>query len=341
MNPAPRWRFALPLLIALSCGKSKVEERRPVDASPPGREQQANDFGGVENVAVNAIGHGRTRDEALRDAVLRAVEQVHGRAIALTVNQQDVGSLAVERTSDQDGTRSSDAISLRATSGGKHLFEATRGLVTELLVLEQKERPDGWEAHIAAKVAKYTPPGASKPTVIVGTPTGRDVTADGAELIRGRIATAITESGKLAVLDRSSDADLTAELAFAVSGEAAATEALKRGQATVADFLVQMTVDELRVDRRARRMRTTDREIVQYTGRASASYRLVHVASRRVLASGQVSAERQSEESLRDDVDASAWRGELLGEVARKLSSGIVDAMVRTDRERDSAASVP
>lgn len=333
------WRLGVSLLVAIGCGAPKAEEGRHPDSPPPTSEQQRNSFGDVETVAVDALGHGRTRDEALRDAVLRAVEQVHGRAISLTTVQQHVASVAGERSSVQGGVRASEAISMRATLGGSGLFEATRGLVTEIHVLEENESSDGWDAHIAAKVAKYTPSDGSTPTVVVGTPRGGSVTAIDAELIRERIATAITESGTLAVLDRSGDADLAAELVLAVSGEAAATEALKRGQADVADFVVQLTVDELRVDRRTRHMRTTDRELVRYAGGASATYKIVHIASRRVLASGQASAERQSEESLRDDVDSDAWRSELLEEVARKLSSGIVNQLVRTDRVRDNSTS--
>ncbi len=333
------WRLGVSLLVAIGCGAPRAEEGRHPDSPPPQNEQPRQSFGDIETVAVDAIGHGRTRDEALRDAVLRAVEQVHGRAIALTTVQQDVASMAVERTSEQGKTRSADAIAMHATLGGARLFESTRGLVTEIAVLEEDERAGGWEARIAAKVAKYTPPGGSKPTVIVGTPRGGGATPNAAELIRERIATAIIESGEMSVLDRSGDADLAAELVFAASGEAAATESLKRGQADVADFVVQLTVDELRVDRRTRHMRTTDRELAQYTGRASATYKVVHIASRRVLASGQASVERQSEESLRDDVDSEAWRRELVDELANKLSSGIVDQLVRSDRARGSSTS--
>ena len=319
----------------LACGAPQEQPAARDSTSAPPAVSKA--VGGVENVEVTSVGRGASRADAIRDAALRAVEQVHGRAISLTTVSQEIASVQASGTSDVDGVRSSTQQSARITLGGPRLEEATAGMVTSLIVQRESEQNGSWEVHVTAKVAKYTPPSMNKPTVIVGAPRGGGVTALLADLLRERIAGAITNDGELALLDRTEDADAAAEMRLSASGEAPATEALKRGQAKVADFLVQLTVNAIIVDRQARRMRTSDREIVQYAGHADVGYRLMHIATRQVLASGKATADRQSEESLRDLIDAERWKRDMMDEVAGKLSAEISGVLRRTpDGTRDN-----
>lgn len=141
------------------------------------------------------------------------------------------------------------------------------------------------------------------------------------------IANALTETGHVAVLARS-DSAVDAELAFAASADARPTEQQKLSQADVADFVVTTSISDLRVDRLARRMRTTDREIVSYDGHAEMSFRIVHLASRQIVASGTFEASKRSDDSLTDTVDVVAWKIAMLREVEIKVAQQVVKAFV-------------
>lgn len=319
-------RFALlsaVLVGVVACGKE--DEKADVAATSAAPASAA---GGVEQVEVTASGSGPSRDEAIRDAVLRAVEEVHGRAVSMSNVSQELGSVEKSKDVSVMGVGASKSETERTTVGGRRLEESTRGLVTSIRILEEDEGRKGWTVKLVAKVAKFTAPGAGKPTVIVGQPKGDGLGEESSALIRGRISEALTSSGKVAVLDRSNDSELEAELEFAGSNAVTSTEALKQGQAQVADFLVQIVVDEFGVDRNVRTLRMTGREIVQYSGRASATYRLVHVATRQVVASGKASASKASGEALQDNVDVDAWRAEMLDEIAGKLATDVSKALV-------------
>ena len=324
-----RLTFFLALFLvlgSLACAKGK--EKAVGSPSLPAVTTSA--AGGVEIVEITSSGKGATRDEAIRDAVLRAIEQVHGRAVSMTTVSQELG--AVEKKTDKSlgPLSASKSETERVTAGGKRIEESTKGMVTGIRIVEEVEGRKGWDVTLVALVAKFTPPGGNKPRVVVGLPKGSDISADAATVIRERIGGALMASGKVAVLDRSDNGEVNAELELAASGSAAATENLKVGQNQVADFIVQVTVDALRVDRSARKMRTSNREIVSYTGSANASFRLVHVATRQVMGSGTATASRSSDESLQDTVNADVWMREMIDEVAGKLAAQVADALVKT-----------
>lgn len=287
----------------------------------------ARTAGGIETVEVTASGNGATRDDAIRDAVLRAVEQVHGRAISMKNISQELGSVSTTKDVSVMGVGASKSQSAQLTLGGRQMLEETKGLVTSLRIIEEDEGRSSWEVKVIALVAKYTAPGAGNPTVVIGQPTGRDITDDAAAVIRERIAGALSSEGAVTMLDRSSDADIDAELELAGSSAVSSTEALKQGQGQVADFVVKVTVEALRVDRNARTLRMTGREIVSYDGRAGASFRLIHVATRQVMGSGTATASRTSEEGLQDSVDADAWKREMLEEIAGKLATQVAQKL--------------
>jgi hypothetical protein len=308
--------LALAFLPLVACG---TKDRA---ISPPASAGTASSSvaGGVETVEVTATGKGATRDEAIREAVLRAVEQVHGRAISMKNVSQELGSVTKQKGMSVMGVGASKSETERQTVGGRQITEETSGMVTSLRVVKEDEGRSSWEVTVVAMVAKFTTPGTGKPTVIIGRPKGDGITDDDADVIRERIATALTASGQLTMLDRSSDADIDNELELASSDAVSSTEALKQGQGKVADFVVQITVETLRVDRNARTLRMTGREIVSYDGRANASFRLVHVATRQVMGSGSATASRTSEEGLQDSVNADAWKRDLIEEIAGKLA---------------------
>lgn len=344
-RPTRPWKhlsWPAAVLLAGACGLGegrlqKTSEDATASSSAPVTSSATPS--GVQTVEVTATGRGGTREEAIRDAVVRAVEQVHGRAISVATVRSDLGS--VRRESEgrmevtQDGKRATQTAEgseeVTATLGGTQLVESTGGLVTAIRITGEKQTASGAEVTITASVARFSPPGANKLSVVVAWPRASRSTRleeSAAELIRSQLTDALGRTGRLAMLDRSANEAVEEELALAGSSASPSAEALKQGQTRVADVVVQVDVSDLGVRRSARKMRTADKEIVSYSGRAAASFRVTHVATRQVLASGNAEATRSSEASLRDDVDSRAWRDEMIAEVMDDLAGQVVDALV-------------
>jgi hypothetical protein len=317
---------ACSVILAGACDKKAPAAKPGVDSATTVSRPATggNGMGGVELVDITTTGYGNTRDDAIRDAVVRAVEQVHGRAISVANVSRDLGS--IERTVDSsvNGVGGTKSERLTRTRGGKQLSESTRGFVSSIKIVDEQQSGSKWTIKLVASVARYAAPN-NKLGVVVGAPKGvNGVMVDEASggMLRDAVGSALLASPGLALLDRSADPTVGNEAA-SLSGDM-----VKGGQQQVADLVVQLTVSALRVNRNARMMRTTNREIVQYDGQVAASYRVVHVATGQVLASGDAQASRASDEALRDNVNPAAWKQEMLSEVAGKLAAGIVDALV-------------
>jgi hypothetical protein len=285
--------------------------------------------GTVESVEVTATGTGDSKDDAIRDAAIRAIEQVQGRAIAISTVSKEIASVAIKSASSSGNSTTTSSVSASATAGGRQLSDATRGVITALKVEQESQQAGHWSVTVRASVAKYSPLGGDKPRVVVAPPhvEGDQATPAMRNDVREGITEALMATGHVAVLARS-DSELDAELAFAASAAARPTEQQKLSQADVADFIVTTAITDLRVDRHARRMRTADREIVSYDGHAEMSFRIVHLASRQIVASGTFEASKRSDDSLTDTVDPTAWKVAMLREVQIKVAQQVVQAFV-------------
>jgi hypothetical protein len=320
--------FAITLLLLGACDKKP--EASGAD-STVATAAPASPAGGVVTVDVTTSGTGPTRDEAIRDAVIRAVEQVHGRAISVSNVSRELGTITTRKDVNVAGVGAGKEESITATEGGRQLSESTQGLVTAIRVIEEDEGRSSWTVKVTASVAKFMPPNANKLRVVVGQPRGDgrvDLDAEAAAMLRERVTAAINATGKVALLDRDASSDVDAELALAGSGAASGTESLKQGQMQVADVVVQLTVQELSVNRQSRTLRMSQREIVSYSGRAAATYKIVHVATRQVLSTGEAKASRSSGEALRDEVSATAWKRDMLEEMSKELAAKAAEALV-------------
>ena len=324
------WRYLVlcGALVVASCG-TKSSDKQAVDAKVASAVATAGPIGTVESVEVTTTGSGISREDAIRDAAIRAIEEVHGRAIAISTVSKELGSVAIVSSSSTGSSRSSANASATVTAGGRRLSDASAGIITALKIEHEAQLSGTWTVTVRASVAKYSPPGGNRTRLVVAPIKAESGTATLAQLntIRNGIADALTATGRVAVLDRSSS-EIDAELDFTASGNARATEGLKRSQADVADFVVVTQLDDFRVERHARSMRTTNREIVSYAGHAAISFKVIHLASRQILASGSFETSKSSEESLREQVDTITWKSDMLRDLQAKVSERVVSLLI-------------
>jgi curli biogenesis system outer membrane secretion channel CsgG len=282
---------SLTLISLSSCGKKEDVITKP--ALPPLAASVAApmpDVGKVDTMPTKAIGYGATPAAATSDAMKTAILQVNGATI-------DTGSVQIKY--GLDVTDGKDAVSLRATEFAEMVAQKSGGAITNfriVSVVEPKEKDGLYKVSIEANIAHFTAPTASKKIKVVVAPIHFDVASfvigtetipaqKVAEDIRQQVSNALTNTGRFSVLDREIGADIENELNMIKSGEAPRAETGKLGQAVTADVIWAGTINTLAYNRHARQLRSSDRELVSYSGGWGMSQKLVNVATRQVMTS--------------------------------------------------------
>jgi curli biogenesis system outer membrane secretion channel CsgG len=317
----------LAVLALTACGK---KEQETVAASTPPQAASVAaplpDVGKVDTVATTADGYGSSPGAATADAMKTAILQVNGATI-------DTSSVQVKYGLDvTDGV---DTLSLRATQFAERVAQKSGGAITNfklVSVVEPKEKAGQYKVTIEANIAHFTAPSDSKKIKVVVGGLKFDAAAfqiggqsfsaaKVASDIRQQVATALTNTGRFSILDRESDADIDNELAMIKSGAAPRAETGKLGQAVTADLIWAGHIDTLAYERHARQLRTSDRELVSYSGGWAISQKLVNVATRQVLT-------------------ADALQGKAPDVAPTTMGSGVNSAQVLQDMETAIARDV-
>jgi hypothetical protein len=173
------------------------------------------------------------------------------------------------------------------------------------------------------------------PRVVVGRPragAGMRLSRVDEQRLHDSVVALLAAEASIVLLDRSTGDAIDEELRYLMSDAVASREQVKLGQAPAADVVVQLRVEQHEVQRHTRQMRTIDREIVQYRGRTVVTFTAVHLITRQVLATGTVSAQRATPESLTDDVDPDQMRRSMLAEVSDTLGQRLRAVLAATGR---------
>lgn len=291
MKLIQRGLITLVVILLSACG-NKVESPKEI-SSPPISTNVANplpDVGKVDTVKTEAIGYGASPAAATSDAMKVAILQVNGATI-------DSGS--VQAKYGLDITDGKDALSLRATEFAELVSQRSGGAITNFKIIEvsdPKEKGGQYKVEIEANIAHFTAPSESKKIKVVLAPMhlSQDSFVIGtdniqaqkvAEDIRSQVSVALTNTGRFSVLDREINTDIQSELDLIESGASPRSEVGKLGQAVTADVIWVGTVNSLAYDRHARKLKTSDRELVSYSGGWEVSQKLVNVSTRQVMIS--------------------------------------------------------
>jgi curli biogenesis system outer membrane secretion channel CsgG len=193
---------------------------------------------------------------------------------------------------------------------------------------EPTEKGGSYKVTIEASIAHFTPPADKKirvvvapvrfdsPSIIVGSSSVSSQRV--AQDIQQQVSTALTETGRFSVLDRDSTPEITQELDMIDKGEAPRTESGKVGQAVTADVIWVGHIQSMAYNRNARKLETSDRELVSFSGGWVVSEKLVNVATRQIMLS-------------------SSLQGEAPGVAATTLGPGINPGQVLSDMESSIA----
>lgn len=340
MKPTPiRCLAALVLVVAMAgCDRKPAEPVAAAPAAAPAVTTPAPltpetatipppDVGKLEVVKVTASGSGASAAEAVAEAMRLAILQVNGASVDIdTVNAK----LGIDATLNQT------PVSLRAAAFADIVQQKSGGVVQNFRILELSEPMTPLGKHkvsIEAGIAKFNAPASLKKIRLVVAPLRFDKptlpmgdrsvpAAEAAVQLRQLIVDALVNTGRFAVLDREFTPELQQELDLIESGQAPSAERAKLQQAVSADLIWVARVQQLAYNRHARQLKTSDRELVSYSGGWTVSYRLVNVATRQVMSS----------ETLRGEVPATApttlGSGVDSAKVLEGMTRGLVDQVV-------------
>lgn len=145
--------------------------------------------------------------------------------------------------------------------------------------------------------------------------------------LRQRISDALVQTGRFAVLDREFSPEIERELDMISSGQAPSAELAKLSQAASADLVWSARVSSLAYNRHARQLKTSDRELVSYSGGWAISEKLVNVATRQVVASDSLRGQAPSTAptTLSQGIDS----GKVLEDMSTDLVNQVVASVLR------------
>ncbi len=289
---------------------TEVEAGAPaVPTQPESFARENPSAGTIERVKVTATGDGPTLTAATARAVQLAIEQVNGKSIDASATTFQ-GGMAVALG---DGS-----VDLSAAQFAELVTTHSRGAVTDFRVVNQTPRgADGrYEVTIEANVAKFSANAAAQRLKVSLAPLrfasthfvvdGRRVQASEiSRQIREGLVESLTQSERLAVLDRAYDAGIEAEMERISAGRAAHQDMARLGQQLSTDYLLFARIDRFAYNHHERELRTTDRRLVWHDGGATLSLRLVNAITGQVELANTVKIELPKTEptTLRTSVD--------------------------------------
>lgn len=324
------------LMVVAGCGpKSEETHATAASANTPASSSVAPavpDVGKLESVSTTATGLGKTAGEAMAEAMKMALLQVNGAVVQTE---------SVTAKYGLDVSLNQDSASLRANAFAELVQQKSGGVIQNLKVVSLEEPsllpPKLYKATIEASIAKFKPSAdMQKLKVVIGPVTfGQQHLAMGdrsvpsaqvAAALRQRVSDALMQTGRFAVLDREFSPEIEQELDMIASGQAPSAELAKLSQAASADLVWSARVNTFAYNRHARQLRTSDRELVSYSGGWSLSQKMVNVATRQVTVSDSLrgAAPGRAATTLGASVDGDKMLADMTDEAAKAIVGSIL-----------------
>jgi len=311
MRPKAIISYLAVATLVVACGK---KEEANVAAAPPVTASTATapvapmpDVGKLETVTVTTKGSGPSAGVAVQEAMKMAILEVNGATI-------DTSSVAVKF--GLDVTEGQTSAMLRGAAFAEAIAQRSKGAITGFRLLEMTEPTSQgglYKVTIEAAIAKFRPPEDSKKIKIAIAPlrvnansfvfgTQSVPASKIAQDIHQQILDALTATGRFSVLDRDFGSDVQQELS--------------------ADVVWVGTINDFAYVRTARKLITSDRELVSYSGGWSVSQRILKLSTRQVMLSNTLQERAPTTDPTTMD------RGINVEQTASSMESAIVSETV-------------
>jgi len=294
--------------------------------NPPAAENKPAGSGLLKtepnNVVVReVIGQGHNRDEAIKNALYKAVGQVRGVEVD-SGNYEFIfqGAGAGIGTEEPGGKRIEfDSVDV-ATRGTAYTIEIG-GLVKTYEVLEEEQiDEDTYQVKLRVAVYDYGERGKTKRVKVALMPVKTmqrnyrflDATIPDdmlSSLFSQRLTMGLTQTNKFAVLDRVSISDFAKEKNMLLSFDAPLGEQAKLAETLGADYLLVGTINQAQIDKISKYLKVADYTTTEFKARFNFNYQLVDSSTKQVVLASTVQKYLENEEvrELADEQDSDEW----------------------------------
>jgi hypothetical protein len=335
-------------LCLLAAAVATADEESATQQNPAGSKRSTPPVL-VKTEPNNAIvkevkGSGRNRDEAIKNALYRAVEQVRGVKVDSSNYEFGFRSSGVGVGDNGPGRRRIEFDSVNVGTNGTVYTTEIGGLIRSYNVIDEKQiDPDNYEVTLQVSVYDYAVRGQTGRVKIALMPAktqqgsyaflNQTVSGDTlSSLFSQRLVAGLTQTNKFAVLDRESIDDFVREKDMLFSFDAPLGEQAKLAETIGADYLLVGTITQAEILRIDRYLKAANYTARKFKARFNFDYRLVDSATKQVVlaSSAQKYLEDEQVRALADEQNPVEWdpaqvRDAFISVVANDVIAAIID----------------
>lgn len=295
-------------------------------------------------IVKEVVGRGRNRDEAVKNALYRAVEQVRGVKVDSSNYEFGFRSSGVGVGDDGPGRRRIEFDSVNVATDGTVYTTEIGGLIRSYNVLDEKQiDPDTYEVTLQVSVYDYAARGQTGRVKIALMPAkiqqdnyaflNQTISGDTlSSLFSQRLVAGLTQTNKFAVLDRESIDDFVREKDMLFSFDAPLGEQAKLAETIGADYLLVGTITQAQIERIERYLRAANYTARKFKARFNFDYRLIDSSTKQVVlaSNAQKYLEDEQVRKLADEQNPVEWdsaqvRDAFISLVANDVIAAIID----------------
>ena len=277
---------------------------------------------GTKNAVIREVtGQGRNRDEAMKNALYRAVEQARGVKVDSGTYEFGYRGTSAGFGTQQPGQRSIDIDSMDFSTQGTVYTTEIGGLIKSYEVLDEKQiDQDTYQVKLKVAVYDYASRGqtprvkvALMPVKTMGNSyrflnlviSGDTLSA----LFSQRLVMGLTQTNKFAVLDRESIRDFVGEKKMLLSFDAPLGEQAKLAETLGAEYLLVGTITQAVIERIDRRLEVAEYTSTEYKARLNFNYRLVDSSTKQIVLASAAQKYLENEEvrKIADEQNPDEW----------------------------------
>jgi len=302
-------------------------------------------FSDTKTIVREVKGQGINRDEAIKNALSRAVAQARG--VKISSGEYDFGyrsaSADIERK-DSGKTVEFDAVSVQ--TAGTVLKTEIEGLVKTYEVLNERKLDDStYEVTLKVWVYDYESVDKTDRLTLGVMPiktlsqfyqfgTFRASAGDISQKLSHKLSVGLTETNKFTVLDREYIFDFAHERNIMLSGNSSLEDKARLGKVLGADYMIVGVISDARIQIKQKMSGAIGHPVRQYQADFVFDYRLIVAPTRQVRLSDIVNISLETDEVKElvkdwepEDLDFREMMDNLVARVANQTVEKIIDRM--------------
>lgn len=299
----------------------------------------------TKTIVREVKGQGITRDEAIKNALSRAVAQAKG--VKISSGEYDFGyrsaSVDIERKNSRKKVEF-DAVSVQ--TGGSVLKTDIEGLVKTYQILSERKIDDNtYEVTLKVWVFDYETPDKTDRLRLAVMPIKvlsrfyqfgnlKTTAGDISRQLSHKLSVGLTETNKFAVLDREYILDFAHERNILLSDDSSLEEKAKLSKVAGADYMVVGTISDARLRIKQKTSSAIGHPIREYEADFVFDYRLIVGPTRQVKLADIVNISLETDEVRKlvkewepEDLDFREMLDNLISKVANQVVETIIDRL--------------